>query len=377
VFSDADRTPSQVYLDRLLASVEGTIGALPDIAYVAETVARRMANGGKLWVTGDPGFVSETCYRAGGMMTAKRLPKPEEVSEGDVVLVGSLFGQSDADRETLEMVAATGAMAVLIGPANPPGDHLFIDVFAPAAGSEDRLPVVSPALTVSLWTFTAELVSALTRLGKMPPMFQSVVVPGGRERNESHLKLEWEPGEVPPVPTITLGRRYLARLGRSIRTLRATQAELLSETGRLAAETLAAGKTVWCAMEGHLPAYQVGQPGDPGVLKALKAGRNAEKVGELVQPGDLVLYIGYYEPFGPWVENTHAAGAKIVTMVSGTPETPAAQMGADINIAGCWAYGDALVEVPEYDVKILPPSGVIAAAAYWMLIAEAQGAMQE
>ena len=45
-------------------------------------------------------------------------------------------------------------------------------------------------------------------------------------------------------------------------------------------------------------------------------------------------------------------------------------MGADINISGCWPYGDALVQVPGYDVSILPPSGVIQSAAYWMLVAE-------
>ena len=45
-------------------------------------------------------------------------------------------------------------------------------------------------------------------------------------------------------------------------------------------------------------------------------------------------------------------------------------MGADLNLSGCWPFGDALVDVPGYDISILPPSGVVQAAAYWMLVAE-------
>ena len=98
--------------------------------------------------------------------------------------------------------------------------------------------------------------------------------------------------------------------------------------------------------------------------------REPDKLADLVKPGDLILYVGYYEPWGPWVETAHELGAKIVTVVSGTPERRAEDMGADINIDGCWAYGDAVVDVPGYDIRVLPPSGVVASAAYSMLMAE-------
>jgi hypothetical protein len=95
-----------------------------------------------------------------------------------------------------------------------------------------------------------------------------------------------------------------------------------------------------------------------------------EKLPEVIQANDLLLYVGYYEPYGPWVEMAHQARARIITVVSGTPELGAHQMGADLNICGCWPYGDALVEVPGYDIEVLPPSGVIQSAVYWMLVAE-------
>jgi len=61
-----------------------------------------------------------------------------------------------------------------------------------------------------------------------------------------------------------------------------------------------------------------------------------------------------------------------VTVVSGTPERPADAMGAEINIRGCWPYGDAAIalEPQELGLTMLPPSGVVQSAAVWMLLAE-------
>ena len=145
------------------------------------------------------------------------------------------------------------------------------------------------------------------------------------------------------------------------------------QAGQLAAEALRAGHTAWYGALGHLPPELPGQTGDPGVLTPLKM-NTPDKLGDVVKPGDVILYVGYYQPSGPWVEQAHALGAKIVTVVSGTPETPAEDMGADININGCWPYGDALITIPGYDIKVLPPSGVIQSAAHWMLVAATEAA---
>jgi len=101
-------------------------------------------------------------------------------------------------------------------------------------------------------------------------------------------------------------------------------------------------------------------------------GRDPDRVPELVKPGDLVLYVGYYEPFGTWAQTVHEADAQLVTVVSGTPETTASAMGADINISGCWPWGDVLIALQpaELDLAMLPPSGVVQSAAFWMLLAE-------
>jgi hypothetical protein len=362
---------ARAYVGQLLDCLEAGERGLPQVTGAAETVAERLAAGGKLWLAGSyEGFVIEAYYRAGGMMNATRLKSADEPANGDVVLVGAIVPGHAADAQTLAAARNAGALAVLLAPEDLPGPHMYLSPHAPSGATAGGVPLVSPALTVKLWTFTGELVGALTRLGKMPPMFQSVVVPGGRERNEAHLGLAWEPETVPPVAAGELGGRYLTGLRSRLEKLRDTQMPLFGEAGRLAAQTLATGHTVWYVGVGHLPPYEPGQPGDPDLTAAMPNGIEADKAAEKVSAGDLVLYVGYYEPFGPWVEAIHGAGARIVTVLSGTPQRPAAEMGADINIDGCWPYGDALVQVPGYDVDILPPSGVVQAAAYWMLVAQ-------
>jgi len=361
-----------VYLDRLLENIASRVQDLPHMTTVSEAVAKKMLAGGKLWIGGDMGFILEGCNRSGGIMTAKSMEESESidrVSAGDVILLGSLTGYSPEDVALLEAADERGALVVFFAPQNLPGSYLFIDALAPPADDPAVLPTVSPALAISLWTFTGELVAALTRHGKMPPMYKSATAPGGMKRNDQHRGRQWEPLAIPPIRPMVIGRTYLARIANIMRRVQATQINKFVQAGQMAAETLGDGGTVWYGTLGHLTPDLPGQTGDPGLLKPF-IGKRPERLPTVLKAGDLVMYVGYYEPYGPWVETVHQCGARIVTIVSGTPERRAEDMGADLNISGCWSFGDALVEVPGYDVNILPPSGVIQSAAYWMLVAE-------
>ncbi|MEN6346813.1 MAG: hypothetical protein ABFE16_16035 [Armatimonadia bacterium] len=373
VAAPAVASPAADYTTRLLSCVSGIAADLPAITAVADKAAARLVAGGTLWLAGSHrGFIQEAYVRAGGMMRVKTLAgHVAELAPKDVVLVGTLSAESSADQTLLRDASKAGALVILLAPRNVEGTHLYVSPHAAEPGEEGVLPVASPALAAAFWTLTGELVGSLTRLGKMPPMYESVVVPGGRERNKSHLTLDWEPGTVTPLRPGLLGRRYLERLATCMRRLRKTQMEGFAEAGRMAAEALAQGHKAWYVGVGHMPPYEVGQKGDTGLLAPLDSpNTKPEPVAGKIQAGDVLLYVGYYEPFGPWVETAHAQGARIVTLVSGTPERPAKDMGADLNLDACWPFGDALVDIRGYDVRILPPSGVMQSAAYWMLQAE-------
>jgi hypothetical protein len=345
---------------------------LPATTQAATLVALSLVAGGRLWLAGDSGFVAEALGRAGGLMPLNALAKPGDLGKGDVVLLGVLVSPTDLDGAIVQRAREVGATVVTFGGhrADLPGCHWLAVPERVAPG----LPTVTPLLVAEMWTFTGELVGALTRLGKMPPMWESILVPGGRERNEPHLKVQWEPGTPPAVPPGVLGRAYLSRLTNCLRRFTRTQAEGVRRFAQMAAATKRAGHTVWFACVGHLPPELPKQPGEPGVFKPLTL--EAEKLADEVKPGDLILYLGYYEPLGPWVESAHAAGAKIVTIVSGTPERRAEDMGADLNLSGCWPFGDSVVQVPGYDIKVLPASGVMQAAQYFMLIEALGKALQ-
>ncbi|NLO05062.1 MAG: hypothetical protein GX131_04450 [candidate division WS1 bacterium] len=375
----AEPTAAQNYLDRLLTSNVAVVEDLWRYVAFAETAAEALVRdpdgpGASLWLAGDRGFVLEGFNRAGGLMIAKRLTDPEQIAAGDVVLVGSLYGDDVETGALLREIAGRDALAILFAPraSTASVDHLYIDAHAEAP-DESELPTASPALAQSLWTFTGELVTAIIRRsGRTPPLFVSVLVPDGRERNAARKGLRWDPQSAEPMAPGIAGRRYLARLANSIRHLRAAEGDAFARAGLMSLDTLGRGGTAWLSVMGHLPPSQVEQVAEDEMPFTLLPGSQPDRVEELVKPGDLVLYVGYYEPIGPWVETVHEAGAEIVTVVSGTPERPASMMGADLNICGCWPYGDALLHLnpPQTGLSMLPPSGVIQSAAVWMLLSE-------
>ncbi len=377
--ASAEPTAAQAYLDRMLAANAAAVAELDRYVAYAESAAALLVRdpdgpGASLWLAGDNGFVLEGFNRAGGLMIAKRLKAPEDAAAGDVVLIGSLYGDDAETAVLVSSVAERGALAIVFAPRSAKTDakFLFLDAHADSP-VESALPTASPAIAQSLWTFTGELVTAMMRQsGRTPPLFVSVHVPNGRERNADRKGMRWDPQNAEPMPAGLAGRRYLARLANSMRMLRATQADEFADAGDRAADVRARGGTVWLSVLGHMLPDQPAQVPEGEMPFTMLPGREPDRVPELVKPGDLVIYVGYYEPFGTWAQTVHEADAQLVTVVSGTPETPASAMGADINICGCWPWGDVLIALApsDLDLAMLPPSGVVQSAAFWMLLAE-------
>jgi uncharacterized phosphosugar-binding protein len=370
----ADSPTPATYADSALSLAGHITAALPAVTAAADSIADRMIAGHTLWLGGSyEGLIVEGYYRAGGMMKAAWLKQPSDLKPGDALLLGTVSAANPADSALITAAHQHGAFVVRIGPAGSthasPAPDVDLALPCEPVGTSQSLPLISAGDTMMLWTLTGEIVGALTRRGKMTPMFESVLVPGGTARNADHLKLLWEPTCPAPQREGRLGWIYLWQLTHYLRDLKATQLPKFDQVGALVREAIAGGHKAFLIPFGHLPPYEVALPPDPGVFTKLPSDTDGKALAKVVQPGDVVVYIGYYELPRDVAEAAQAAGAKVVSFVSGTPDRWAGAMGADVNIEACWPFGDAAVEVPGYDVHILPPSGVMTSVAYWMLMA--------
>ena len=196
-------SPSGRYADAVLDAMRGMVAQLDTYSRLAEMAAPSVARTGELWLAGDRGFVLEGLNRAGGLMLVKEMkeppaPAPVNITAAiptlPVILCGAFTpdaagSELESDQAEVPKQLFMGRMVLPVTPRGIwPGER-GVDIGD--MHSVDGLSLGAPVVTAHLWTFTAELISALTRLGKLPPMYQSMVVPGGRERNAEHLKLQY------------------------------------------------------------------------------------------------------------------------------------------------------------------------------------------
>lgn len=388
VIKSQSKGPAEQYLDCILDIAKKVEDNLSLIIEIAEVVAERTLAGGALYIRDKEGaFASEGLGRAGGLMLLRG--GPEDASQPNTLLLGSSDSYRDYDVEQVEAAHKAEDLVVAFcshqqQPAKSykPFKKLpllakiadySIDNFLPDNDSivsiegldTNICPVAMVANALTLWTFTAEFVSACLRNGKMPTMYQSVFCPGSRERNaevgkekfHSNLKIE-------PIKRGKLGREYLSEMTKAISQIKATQMDSLKEASSLAAEALANGKKAYAALMGHMPPGVPGGYGDPGIF--VTRGFSDEEL----QQGDFIALIEYIYAPKERLDKIKAKGARSVWV--GVPMGDDLDyQGLDVFIDPFWRFGDAVVEIPGYDVKVMPPSGVIQSMIYWMLSGEA------
>ena len=397
--TDAGVSPAAQYVEALLASVDHIEGRLQAIVEVAEQAADRLMAGGRLYAAADEqGFATEAYYRAGGMMMVEYTPAdPAEMGDQDVVLVGTLDLKPDEQREQLRAMRKAGARVILFGSEQSPlkdeADFLIGTGLSPGTASvvtvEGRAEPICPAGTVgnitAVWTFTGELVAACTRRGKMPTMYQSILLPGGMDRLKQYEPYAFhEDMEIAPVPPGQLGRAYLAEIRRCLRGMRGHQIPSFQEGGRKMAEVIQSGHKPWVLVIGHHLPYQFGLPGDPGLLDVslllklsnVPPAEMPDQILATIGPEDGLVYVGGYAfPDFGWDERLDNMGVPFVLVTGGRETKPVTPRPGEIYVDPYWEHGDACVEIPGYDIKILPPSGVIQTAALWMISGEVAGHM--
>ena len=374
------------YLEALLAGVGGLGERLPAVSDAAGRVAARLEAGGRLFLASvRPDFTSEGRTRSGGLMLAEEWTAETALSPEDAVILGWSGAPPERELELLRRLRSSGALVAAIGPAgwpeaDPRPDDLFLDssisrpeeATAPFGGK--AYPLISLQNLLLLWALTGEIVAALTRAGRMPAMYQSVLVPGARERNARSADSPFhETHRVPAIPAGRLGRDYLDRLGAILRALIEEEAGAVEAVGAVCAEVLEAGGRIHAGLISHFPMYQLGAPGDPSYMRPLARLRGeSPQVGELeerLRPGDLFFFLGYYRRPVEAYAAARRAGARIVEVITGDGPDDPPPPAPDLVIRPKWPFGDAVTPVPGYDVEILPSSGIVQAAVYWAVVA--------
>ena len=209
----------------------------------------------------------------------------------------------------------------------------------------------------------------------MPALFQSVLVPGARQRNESvGTKCFHETHEVPPLAGGQLAAAYLEAIVRCLREVRGRQIETVGQVADACADVLARGNRIRSFLISHFPCHQAGAPGDPGFMDrlAIVHGETPDlpELEESLQAGDLFFFLGYFRRPGAAYEIARRRKCRIVEVISGTAEAAPAGPRPDFVIEPGWPFTDALVDVPGYDIRILPASGIMQTAVYWAVVAE-------
>ena len=203
-------------------------------------------------------------------------------------------------------------------------------------------------------------------------------VSGAAPRNERIGEYMFHPDmRIMPIEKGVLGREYLSAVAAFLDSIKTNELEQVRRAGDLCAETISGGGTVVASLIGHFMVSQTRMPGYPPIFTVRANEYGIGQLEGILDDGDVWLHVGY--SYYPVRELTYAraVGAKTVCVFTAGPaelgegEPVATDMSlVDVYINPYWKHGDAVVEVPDYDVRIIPPSGIVMITCWWMLIGE-------
>jgi hypothetical protein len=237
--------------------------------------------------------------------------------------------------------------------------------FSSAAGLyRDHFPLDTVANVADLWTWTGEFVAACTRRGKMPVLYQSYGLPGGPARGKKYQGKKFHDDlSIKPLAAEALGRDYLEQLERVLGKVGDTQIRKILQ----AAQWWDEARSATTFVTGHMFPRHAQDPRTVplGILTAVPAWEDKELL-DASHPPRLVLYIGYQFAPQKLMDAVKAMGVRLV-YCEVQPAQPPEPSGNILYIDPAWPLADACVNVPGYDVPILPLSGVVQAAIYWTI----------
>ncbi len=383
-------TPAAQYLDALRDKLDEAALRIPEMTRLAEVVATRHEAGGLIgfpWIGST--LEQELFGRSGGVIHVgfDRAWKKER-SAAEKANDVSLYAWDDqpraGDLQRLRDDRGKGIYVIGFGPrrAKALTEHVaacdaWLDT---GAVDDDRAVALGDhrvgktnhfTNVVNGWMFTAEFVAALTRRGKMPPMWKGWSVPGGREWSDRYFgKVQFhEDFQVPPVAPGELARRYALRLRANLERLQRTELADLCSFAEKIADELHEGRKTTVASAGHMVMNYIGRYDDALWAQNHEVHDNVEaqmKSFEKETPdGGLVLRLdayGLHREVAALFQRKHQR----VLLITGENPRPEFAIPATLTpyVDLGFAFGDACVWLEGYPIPILPPSGAMQVAAY-------------
>jgi uncharacterized phosphosugar-binding protein len=403
------------FIETVMAQVRNDI---PQISKSADAAATLYIAGKDLGVRGGMGLNEELGARAGGICLYRCTPgKPGDTilyafgvtSSKDAANPKAALEKEIADAKKLKdagslvygvasiehlkslglLDAAKAATTDIFDNHCPAGDG-----FVKSADGKQVIPTFTTANAVVSWVWMAEFFAACTRQGKTLAMYQSIVNDKDRTRYDKYKAVRFHDDmTVAPIPAGQLGNAYLDSLIGSFNNIKSKAWPSLTQASDKIAKTLKSGNKVHLFATGHYPPYHSeGQlAADPKIFTTVrpdtqkKDKKNPDAPPTIVpgtpdpSPADISLAIGYSLPPGPdnqmfWRsgdEKLRKAGQGVIWVISSVRTKPGDLKPNEILVDQSWADGDAAIPVKGYDVKICPPSGVLAEALMWAITAQA------
>ena len=408
----APTKPSQVGLDMdayfswIQTNIDAQEKNLPAITASADAAAEKYVAGEwDLCASGDFGVVGEAVGRSGGVMSFRwGSPISQYIKPGAKQIVLLALREDHYEvylKEVRERLADASSFVILMGSSSllerarkdgfphsaaidnqaAPGEGLF-----PAAGGSRAVSTSPVANLAALWTWTGEFVAACTRRGKMPVLYQSFGVPGAKDRAEKLKGVRFEEQAPAPIKPGVLGKAYLNASSSDLETFYKAERDNLQKASRLAFETARQGHKVYAFLHGHaIVMDQLTYPSSAGIFTQLNPNNwFAQNPKFTLGQGDFVLCVGYASrfhdgDFNAWDDSARKAGATLVWSFTDyqAGEVQAVRDAGELWINQYWAYGDAVVEIPGYELKAFPTSGLIAMAVLRLVEAGVFGLNQE
>ncbi len=362
-------TPALDYLKLLRSQISASSSQIPTMTSAAEEAAKRVIGGGKFFVGGTQGeFAAECTERAGGLKITTPLGDHTPAA-GDVVLFGVRGPIDSATGQKLAKWSDAGTQLVLFGHSGALiVKHLNNDTWldcgkTPGLRVGDKIcPTDTVVNLANVWAFTGEFIAACTRRGKMPVVYESYGLPGGRERAAKLGKTTFHDDlKIAPIAAGVLAKEYYEHIDHSLDSLEKGDGRAVEQI----ASWIATAGPAQCTAQiiGHIFPLHCQDPRAPQLIATLK--------GEVatVVPTAVVLHIGYQKP--PTTLLDAMAKHPFKFFYSAVDLGPQLTLGNLLRFNPQWPLADACVEIPGYDVPALPESGVINAGIYWSIIAQA------